>query len=486
MRRLGTVWVVAVFASILCMPGCGSSPGPLVGGNNTAQISLTIHDSPPLGITVLSLQVTIKTAILQPGNVSITLPETAELTQLQSDTTILSSLQIPAGTYTSLVLDIENPSMTFINNTGGPITPFQGQTCAVNAVCTFTPAVTNGNTVTFSTAPVFPLVLAPNAEAGLELDFDLADLIQSDFSLNFFNSGALGLTQLASVQGAAEIRRLRHVLGTVKLVQANFFSFTTPTGVLMGITTDGNTTFRFGAGCLANNFGCVKANQVLELDISLEGNGTLLAKEVDLEADVNVEEISGVVVVLAAGSPPTNFQMLVRQASPAALTASATVVGTLVTVTIGAPTTFTVDNHSFTLPVGLTFTSAASLLVGQEVLSGVTFTKIPVAAITTSSIALRRSQVTALVFTAPTVGGTTFVLNPLPSLFQTALPTNITSLHVDTTAQTTFENLNPNSIAGVTLGENVSVGGFLFNTQPAPGTFTIAVDAVRGQPLPGQ
>jgi hypothetical protein len=485
MRRLGTLWAVAILASIFCMPGCGSSPGPLVGGNHKAQISLTIHDAPPVGITVLSLQVTVKSAVLQPGNVSISLPETAELTQLQSDTAILSTMQIPSGTYTSLVLDIENPSMTFINNTGGPITPFQGQTCAINAVCQFTPAVTNGNTVTFSTAPVFPLVLVPNEEAGLELDFDLADLIQSDFSLNLFNTGALSLTQLASVQGAAEIRRVRHVLGTVNSVQTNFFSLTTPTGVLLGVTTDGNTKFSFPSTCLAGNFSCVTANQVLELDISLEGNGILLAKEVDIEADVNAEEISGLVVVLGLGSPPTSFQMLVRQASPTALTASTGVVGTLVTVTIGAPTTFTVDNHSFTLPVGLTFTGASSLLVGQEVLSGVTITKIPVAAIVTSSIALRRSQVTALVFTAPTVGGSTFVLSPLPSLFQTALPTNITSLKVDTTAQTNFENLTPDTIAGVLLGENVSVGGFLFNTQPVPGTFTIAVDAVRGQPLPG-
>ena len=485
MRRLGTCWATVLIVSILCMPGCGSSQGTQVGGNNTAQICLTIHDSPPVGITALSLQVTIKTAMLQPGNVSITLPETAELTQLQSDTTILSSLQIPAGTYTSLVLDIENPSMTFINNTGGPITPFQGQTCAANAVCTFTPAVTNGNTVTFSTAPVFPLVLTPGAEAGLELDFDLADLVRSDFSLNYFNTGAVSLTQLASVQGAAEIRRLRHVLGTVKLVQANFFSFTTPTGVLMGINTDANTTFRFPASCLANNFSCVKANQVLEVDISLEGNGTLLAKEVDLEADVNVEEISGLLVVLGAATPPTNFQMLVRQASPAALTASPAVVGTLATITIGSPSAFSVDNHSFVLPVGPTFSSTASLLVGQELLSDVAFTQVPSPAITTSTIALRRSQVTALVSTAPAVGGTSFVLNPLPSLFQTALPVNITSLKVETTAQTNFENLTPDTIAGVTLGENISVGGFLFNTQPAPGTFTIAVDAIRGQPIPG-
>ena len=484
MPRLRPLWAAAILASILCMPGCGKSQGSLVGGNNNAQISLTIHDAPPVGITVLSLQVNIKSAILQPGNVSISLPATAELTQLQSDTAILSTMKIPSGTYTSLVLDIENPSMTFINNTGGPITPFQGQTCASNAVCQFTPAVTNGTTITFSTAPVFPLVLAPNDEAGLELDFDLADLVQSDFSLNYFNTGALSLTQLASVQGAAEIRRVRHVLGTASLIKASSFSLTTPTGIVLPVTVDGNTRFSFPATCFAGSFSCVKANQVLEVDISLEGNGTLLAKEVDFEADVNAEEISGLVVLLGAGSPPTSFQMLVRQASPAALIASPAVVGTVVTVTVGSPTVFTVDNHSFVLPAGLTFTSAASLLVGQELLSGVTFTTAP-AAITTSTIALRRSQVTALVFTAPTIGGTTFVLSPLPSLFQTALPTNITSLQVDTTAQTNFENLNPDAIAGVTLGENVSVGGFLFNTQPSPGRFTIAVDAIRGQPIPG-
>src|SRR5260370_39088189 len=135
MRRLGTLGTISILASISFMPGCGKSQGPLVGGNGKAQISLTIHDAPPVGITILSLQVTIKTAMLQPGNVSITLPETAELTQLQSDTTILSSLQIPSGTYPSLVLDLEHPSMTFINNTGGPITPQPGQTRDINAGC---------------------------------------------------------------------------------------------------------------------------------------------------------------------------------------------------------------------------------------------------------------------------------------------------------------------------------------------------------------
>ncbi|MGH9713381.1 MAG: DUF4382 domain-containing protein [Candidatus Acidiferrales bacterium] len=480
MPRCRTLCAIAGLVSFICMPGCGKDNGPIVGGGNNAQISLTIHDAPPLGTTVLSLQVQVKSAMLQPGNVSITLPETVELTQLQSDTTLLSSLQIPSGTYTSLTIDFENPTLIFINNTGGPITPNQNPTCAAGAICTITPVEINGNTFTFTTAP-FPLNIAPNAEVGLELDVDMADLVRPDFSLDFSNGGSLSIAQLASVQGAAEIRRLRHVLGTVKLVQTNFFSFTTPTGVLMGIDADSNTIFNF-PGCIANNFSCVKANQVLEVDISLEGNGTLLAKEVDLEADVSVEEISGLIVSLGPGSPPSNFQMLVRQASPAVTIAA---VGAVETIGIGAGTTFAVDHHSFVLPGGLTFTSAAGLLVGQEMLADVTIVQAPSLVITTKALALRRSQVTALVSTAPTPGGSTFVLNPLPSLFQTALPTNILSLQVDTTAQTVFENLTPNTIAGVLQGNNVSVGGFLFNTQPSPGTFRIAVDAVRGQPLPG-
>jgi hypothetical protein len=477
MRRLGALGAAVAFLS-LAITGCGKNAGNVVTGGNKAQVSFTIHDNAPVGITVLSLQFQIKSALLQPGNVSISLPETVELTQLQSDTAFISSIQVPVNTYTSLVLDIENPSMTFINNTGGPITPFQGPTCATGAVCTFTPAVTQGNTVTFTSAPIFPLALTVAEEVGLELDVDLANLVQGNFTLDY--STGFALSQLASVQGAAELRKLHHTLGTAGTVGVNSFLFTSATGIPFNVTVDGNTKFLFGAACPANAFGCVKAGQVLELDLSLEGNGTILAKEVDFEADGNVEEISGLVVALGAGSPPTSFQMLVRQASPAA----AVLAGTFDTVTIGAGTTFSVDNHSFVLPAGLTFTTAANLLVGQEVLADVTITQVPAAAITTSTIALRRSQITALVSTAPTPGGTTFVLNPLPSLFQTAAPTNILFLDVDTTAQTTFEFFSPDTISGVTQGGNVSVGGFLFPTGGA-NTATIAADAVRSQPIPG-
>jgi hypothetical protein len=478
MRRLGTLWAFVALATICILPGCGKSAGPIIGGTKTAQFSLTIHDSAPSNITVLSLQVQVKSALLQPGAVSVSLPETVDLALLQSDTAILSSLQIPAATYTSLVVDFENPVMTFINNTGGPVTPNNNPTCAAGAVCTITPLSSGGSPFIFGSAPVFPFVVTQNTEVGLELDLDIADLVQSDYSLDFSN--ALNIAPLTPVQGAAEIRHVKHVLGTVSALATNAFTLITPTNIKLGITTDGSTIFKFPATCLADNFSCVKVNQVLELDVSLEGNGTILAKEADLEADVNVVEISGLIVSLDTNSPPQSFQMLVRQASPA-VSPTLMPVGLVETVSIGSPTTFSVDNHSFVLPAGLSFTSAASLLVGQEVLADVNVILAPSLVIRTSSLALRRSQVTALVSTAPIVGGSSFVLSPLPSIFQTALPTNILQMKVETTNQTTFENLTPDTIAGVLFGNNVSVGGFLFN---ASGTATIATDTVRGQPIP--
>ncbi|MGA8221061.1 MAG: DUF4382 domain-containing protein [Candidatus Acidiferrales bacterium] len=476
MRRLGTLWAFVAFASLCILPSCGKSHGTLI-GNPGNQFTLTIHDAAPIGITVLSLQVQVLSATLQPGNVSVSLPETVDLALLQSDTTLLSSLQIPSGNYTSLVLDFENPSMIFINNTGGPITPALNPTCATGAICQITP-VSTGGTITLRSAPVFPLQVAQGAEVAIELDLDIGDLVQGDFSLNFGIGNALNVTQLTSVQGNTQIRRLNHTLGTVTKVGSNAFTLTTPTGVNLGITTDNTTKFNFPSGCLADNFSCVRVNQVLELDVSLEGNGTLLATEVDLEADVNAVEISGLIVALDTNSPPQSFQMLVRQTSPAEATA---LVGMVETVELGSPTTFSVDNHSFVLPAGLTFTSAANLLVGQEVLADVDVILAPSLVIRTSTLALRRSQVTALVATAPTVGGSTFVLNSLPSIFQTALPTNILQMKVDTTTQTTFEDLTPDTLAGIIVGNNISVGGFLFN---ASGTATIATDQVRGQPIP--
>ena len=73
-----------------------------------------------------------------------------------------------------------------------------------------------------------------------------------DFSLNFFNTGAMSLTELGSVTGATELRKLHHTLGTAGTVGVNSFAFTSATGIPFNVTVDGNTNFLFGAACPAN------------------------------------------------------------------------------------------------------------------------------------------------------------------------------------------------------------------------------------------
>src|ERR1700684_3436863 len=74
MRRLAFLRITPLLITL--MPGCGggnsSGPGiPLTVGAATTPVSLTITDTPPLGVQVLFSQLTITGAVLQPGNVSL-------------------------------------------------------------------------------------------------------------------------------------------------------------------------------------------------------------------------------------------------------------------------------------------------------------------------------------------------------------------------------------------------------------------------------
>ena len=63
-------------------------------------------------------------------------PVTVDLTRLQTETSLVSSVNVAPGTYTSLALTIApNPSLTFQNNTGASLT-VGGAPCANGAICT--------------------------------------------------------------------------------------------------------------------------------------------------------------------------------------------------------------------------------------------------------------------------------------------------------------------------------------------------------------
>ena len=151
--------------------------------------------------------------------------------------------------------------------------------------------------------------------------------------------------------------------------------------------------------------------------------------------------------------------------------------GGAASVTIANGATFSIDANGFAIPSGLTFSGVNSLAVGQTVQVNVasgslTPPTVPPTALgwgppvqlsfTTNNVQLEPSQITGTVFY---LGSGGFTLSLLPNIFSgppsaTALP--LPQSIVETTSQTTYQGLSPDSFSGLALGDTVSVSGWLF------------------------
>lgn len=460
------------------------------GGGKTAPMFLTFHDTAAAGITVTSFEVTVTGAVLQPGNVSLlSSPQTIELTQLQTNSAFLSTTNVPLGTYTSLMVTYASPQYTFLNNSGVQVTA-GGQPCAAGASCVVTSPTVSPLTLTLS-APAFPSVPVTSAsiQTLLEVDVNLNNIIQPNFSLNFGpsasgGSGAVTVTQFTGTAGNTAIGNFNVTgqVGSVSTTPTNQFTLTTANGKTLTILA-GSTTFEFArANCAANNFTCLAAGQIVGANVDIFSNGSLGATEVDFDDVPGTQQVSGTIVT-ENNSPPTSFKMIVHNTIPpvAGLT-----LGTPVTVNIGGTASFVINNGSFVLPTGMTFATTSDLLVGQEVEARVASgTSISNGAFTTDRLALERTQVQSKVTSlSPTAQPPqpSFVLNPLPPLFVNPVTQiQVLTITQGTTVLTTFENLTPLGITGLTQSQPVTVGGFLFNTVGSP---TIVATTVRGE-VPG-
>src|ERR1700722_18127597 len=164
-NKLGILTCLGMAVIALVFSGCGgtasnmSTNTPPASASQTSAVTLTVTDAPPAGVTVLSFEVTVNGAVLNPGNVQlIANPQRIEVKQLETDSAFLSTMNVPAGTYQSITISVTNPELTVMNQSGAAI-----GNCANNSVCHLEPAAA-GN-VTFLSAPV-PVLLAPNSPTG--------------------------------------------------------------------------------------------------------------------------------------------------------------------------------------------------------------------------------------------------------------------------------------------------------------------------------
>lgn len=485
MNRCRLLGALVWFSVVTLVAGCSHAVlggGGGGGGKQTSPVILTIHDTPASGITIVSFEVTVTGASMTPtGGTAVSLlstPQKLELTQLQANSAFLSNTAVTTGTFNSLSVTLANPQFTFVNDSGSSMT-VGTVTCASGATCVVTPTISGSSTLTFSGAP-FPLQVAQSQQNLLEVDLDLNSIVQSNFSVNFGATGAATLTHEQTTVSAGTTPFTNSdiaINGSVTSVSTSNSSLVlaASTGQSLTISVDNTTGFNFGTTCSANNFTCVAAGQLVNVQLQVLDNGTLLASAIGFDDASGTQQLTGEIVAMN-GTPPTSFTMVVHNTVPSLAGAPN---GTPVTVTIGNTAGFFVNN--FTQLPPLPFASPSDLFVGQEVetrLSG-TLSAGPPPAFTTDRIVLDPSQVTATV-SQVSLQTQMFTINQLPPLFSSAPVNAVTQMQVDagTNFGTVFQN-SSNGLSSSMQGQQAAVAGFLFNTIGTTGSPTIVATIVR-------
>jgi Domain of unknown function (DUF5666) len=312
---------------------------------------------------------------------------------------------------------------------------------------------------------------------GIKLDFNVNTSIQNDLSIN----PAVTIAHLIHREDAdegQEMEDLDEVEGQVTALGTNQFTLTNRrSGKSFTINVNSNTMFEdFGrAGCTASpqDFTCVKMDQILEVNLSENGMGTMLAKRVEFEEDASKQAIKGTITSVDSS---TQFHMVVFREEPDVNGISE---GSPVVVTINPNAAFQVgmaemgEDGGFSF-LGFSFMSSADLMVGQDVQirPGTVMSTGGVTTITTDLVRLWPSQVSGKVGSIDSAAAT-FTLTNLSPLFTGATPP-VTTIKVQMLPFMNFEEFpNQTSLA---VGSTVSVKGLLFNTS---GTPTLVTRTVR-------
>ncbi len=477
---------IAAFFSILlgiALLGCGGGPMSLTPPPNsaTAQVSFSIGDAPPAGVTILRFELQVTAATLQPAAsgqqpVSMLLkPTEVELEHLQSEPAFLANLSVPAGTYNGLSVTFASPQMTILNQTGKTLT-VGTQTCAVNQVCTLTPPLNQMTVAVQAPTSPFPFTLSANSPLALLLHFDINASVQGDLSI----SPTISVSQLPPLP-MGEFERF-HIVGTVTAINAPNFTLQTSFGnQSYTIVTDSNTRFRFDDSCPADNFSCIAVGQILRVKVKLMPDGTLVATFVKLFEQRGFPAFQG--VVTSTNAAMNQFQVVLTDLEDLQQQFNNVTCGLSLTIQPTSSATFTIDSDGLTLPSGLSFASIQDVFIGQVIrfhpvppitISGASST-IQVT-ISADSLSLESSEITGTVSSVnASATPPNFILGGLPPLFTNA---KISQLEVEPVAGTEFDNVS--GLSGLAPNDFVSVGGLLFNT-PA-GAIVIPERVVKRQP----
>ena len=410
-----TIVLLVASAALASCGGRGVSSGG-GGSTGTAPVVLTMTDTPPTNVSLLSAEVTLTGATLGPGNVSLfSGATTIELTRLQTDIAYISTTLVPSGSYTSLALTFSNPTLTIENDTGSSlVTGGSNPACISSAICTIQSVATNLST-TITLSPT--MTVSATSGAGLLADVNLNNLLSATLGADFKNG--VTVSEFTPASSGAPPVGAEDVVGHVTTTDATHSKFSLQNAVgMFSLTVDNTTTFlNFPTGtCTTSSIACVQANQILSVDIGIRADGTPVARNVLFEdADSTDIEVEG--IITSTGS--LTFKMVTLAESTAITGLRIGDVATVQYSTTSPATQFEKDlvyaDNVLVDTTGFVFSAPADLIVGQQV--QVRRNPMSGTLITADRVRLRSSRVTGQALAG---GATTlFNLGSLPSIFTT-------------------------------------------------------------------
>lgn len=469
--------VSLVLLGLALVAGCSGSGSSMALPPQGSMVSLTMIDAPPPGTSVISFEVNVTGATLQPGNIDLLAgsgPVQIEVKHLEVETAFISTASVPAGSgpFTSLNLTFANPELTFQNNSNPPATIAN---CAPGLVCQIKLTGTLTTSVGFSPA----LSISSGSNIGLKVDVKLDQVLTTptatSIGVDFSQMGGVTVAQ-SQLKPQGELEDVDDIFGTVQNrntgATPNTFDLVTSLGTSMkGIQVSGNAQIE-AKNCSPLTFAnCIQNGDMVEVDLLLMPGGALVATKIEKENDAaNEQELEG--VVFSVNVANNTFQMVAVENASSLPSSS---LGTSVTVSVPIGTNFDVDTDGLNLSssqqvLANAFTSGgiAQLQPGQNVqvklATGPSGTIIGDGSAANPFVAnrvrLRMSRFSGTVATQPANG----IFNVTPASNTVLAAAGVTTIQVQTSSQTQFEGVS--DVTGLAVNDMVALRGLLFKGPP--------------------
>lgn len=339
-EALSRVLLAGLLVSLLMLAACGGGSSTTSKGVVGQASSITIGDAP--ADSVVSYEITVNSLTLtgSAGSVNaITTPRRLEMTHLSATVETLALLNIPNGTYTQAVIAWSSPEVTFIDAVG---VLHEVQSSASGT----------------ATVPI-NITVSGASVLNFDLNVGASTSVNTAAGTAVLNTPVFTLTPLRSIGEAereAETGELENIVGSVVSASA--------TSLTIGVGESGTSmTFTVSTATKLEGISTTSAlvaNQIVRVEGTSQADGSMLAKEIEVEsADGNGVEVEGLVTSITG----TSFTMIVDDSSGQSTTSAS--LGK--SITISAPAAgFSVGKTKINVG-SLTFASIADLHKGQRV-----------------------------------------------------------------------------------------------------------------------